>query len=188
MQLSLLSFQKKVEAMEVRYFRPISLVGGVHKINSMVLANRLRRVLLGIILESQNANVTDKQILDLVFIANECLDSRPKTGVLAVLCKLDVEKAYDNVCWDFLMYMLQRCGFSKRWKKWIMFCISNIRFSILINGSPIDFFGSTRGLRQVGPLSLKFGTLVEALSRMLDTTVNDGHLSGFAIGTTLTQQ
>lgn len=34
---------KKVEAMEVRYFRPISLVGGVYKINSMVLANRLGR-------------------------------------------------------------------------------------------------------------------------------------------------
>lgn len=180
---------KKVEAMEVRYFRPISLVGGVYKINSMVLANRPRKVLLGIILESQNANVTNKQILDSVFIANECLDSRLKTGVLAVLCKLDVEKAYDHVCWDFLMYMLQRCEFSKRWKKWIMFCISNIRFSILINGSPTDFFGSTRGLRQVGPLSLMlFGILVEALSRMLDTMVNDGHLSSFSIGTTPTLQ
>lgn len=54
------SHSKKVEAMEVRYFRPISLVGGVYKINSMVLANRLRKVLLGIILESQNANVTNK--------------------------------------------------------------------------------------------------------------------------------
>lgn len=46
-----------------------------------------------------------------------------------------------------------------------MFCISNVRFSILINASPIDFFGSTRGLRQVGPLSLMlFGIVVEALS------------------------
>lgn len=180
---------KKVEAMEVRYFRPISLVGGVYKINSMVLANRLGKVLLGIILESQNANVIDKHNLDSVFIANECLDSRLKTGLLAVLCKLDLEKAYDHVCWDFFMYMLQRCGFSKRRKEWIMFCISNVRFSILINASPIDFFGSTRGLRQVGPLSLMlFGIVVEALSCMLDTMVNDGHLSGFSIGTTLTLQ
>lgn len=104
---------KKVEAMEVRYFRPISLVGGVYKINSMVLANRLRKVLLGIILESQNANVIDKHNLDSVFIANECLDSRLKTGLLAVLCKLDLEKAYDQVCWDFLCICCRGAGFQK---------------------------------------------------------------------------
>ena len=47
-----------------------------------------------------------KHILDSVLIASECIDSRLKFGVLGVLCKLDVEKAYDHVSWDFLMYML----------------------------------------------------------------------------------
>ena len=68
-----------------------------------------------------------------------------KARILGVLRKLDVEKAFDHVSWDFLMYMLQRCGFSKKWRKWILFCISTVRFSILINGSPKDFFGSSRG-------------------------------------------
>ena len=47
-----------------------------------------------------------RQILDSVLIAFECIDSRLKLGVPGVLCKLDVEKAYDHVSWDFLMYML----------------------------------------------------------------------------------
>ena len=47
-----------------------------------------------------------RQILDFVLIASECIDSRLKSGVPGVLCKLDVEKAYDHVSWDFLMYML----------------------------------------------------------------------------------
>ena len=38
-------------------------------------------------------------------------------------------------------------------RKWIMFCISTMIFSILINGSPKDLFGSTRGLRQGDPLN-----------------------------------
>ena len=45
--------------------------------------------------------------LDSVLIASKCIDSRLKTGISRVLCKLDVEKAYDHMNWGFLMYMLQ---------------------------------------------------------------------------------
>ena len=176
---------KKVDAMEVKDFRPISLVGGIYKIISKVLANRFRRVALGLMSDSQNAFVKGRQILDSVLIAAECIDSRLKTGIPGVLCKLDVEKAYDHVNWGFLMYMLQRCGFSEKWRKWIMYCISTVKFSILINGSPSDFFGSSRGIRQGDPLSpLLFDVVMEALSRMLDVAANIGQLSGFYVGNT----
>ena len=52
-----------------------------------------------------------------MLIASKCIDSRLKTGVLRVLCKLDVEKAYDHVNWGFLMYVLQCCEFSEKWRK-----------------------------------------------------------------------
>ena len=39
---------KKVDAVEVKDFRPISLVGGIYKIISKVLANRLHRVAPGL--------------------------------------------------------------------------------------------------------------------------------------------
>ena len=83
------------------------------------------------------------------------------------------------------MYMLQRCDFSEKWRKWIRYCISTVKFSILINGSPSDFFGSSRGLRQGDPLSpLLFDIVMEALSRLLDVAAFAGQFSSFFMGST----
>ena len=108
---------KKHGADELRDFRPISLVGGMYKIIAKLLANRLSVVLGKIISSSQNAFVKGRQILDLVLIANECLDSRIKAVLPCVLCKPNLEKAYDHVNWEFLLYLLRRCGFSAKWRK-----------------------------------------------------------------------
>ena len=94
-----------------------------------------------------------------------------------------LRKAFDHVNWGFLTHLLERCGFFDKWRRWISFCLSNVHFSILINGSPYGFFGSSRGLRQGDPLSpFLFILVMEAFSRMLDKAVLQGRLSGFNAG------
>ena len=73
--------------------------------------------------------------------------------------QLDIEKAYDHVNWGFLKMILKQIGFGDKWLKWIDFCIKTVRFSILVNGEPVGFFPSKRGLRKgfkAGRLTLSF--------------------------------
>ena len=82
---------------DLKDFRPISLVGSIYKILAKVLANRLKRVVGNVISNSQHAFVEGRQILDVVLIANEALDSRLKSAKGGIICKMDIEKAYDHV-------------------------------------------------------------------------------------------
>ena len=72
----LLLIPKKEGTEDLKDFRPISLVGSVYKLLAKVLANRLKTVMGEVTSDSQHAFVHGRQILDVVLIANEALDSR----------------------------------------------------------------------------------------------------------------
>ena len=71
-----------------------------------VLANRLKRVLNKVVSADQNAFVRGRQILNTSLIANEVVDYWQKRKEKGLVCKLDIEKAYDSISWSFLMKVL----------------------------------------------------------------------------------
>ena len=65
---------KKKGVDDLKDFRPISLVGCLYKLLTKVLANRLKKVMGKVISKFQNAFVEERQIIDVVLIANEVVD------------------------------------------------------------------------------------------------------------------
>ena len=160
--------------------RPISLVGSAYKILAKALASRLRIVIGKVIGPYQHAFITSRPILNAPLIATECIDSCLKSNLPKVICKLHIKKAYDHVSWDFLMAILERMGFPKKWS-WVYFCVSTVHFSVLVKGKATGFFPSTRGLRQGDPLSPSLFILVmESLSRLIIKTTEVGFQEDFS--------
>ena len=110
---------KKGDAEDLKNFRPISLLGSLYKILAKVLANRLKKVKGKVISKAQNAFVDGRQITYVSLIANELIDHWKKQREKGVICKLDIEKASDNINWQFLMKVMCCMGFDPKWMRWI---------------------------------------------------------------------
>ncbi|RVW93876.1 Transposon TX1 uncharacterized 149 kDa protein [Vitis vinifera] len=159
---------KKSQTFKISYYRPISLVTSLYKIIAKVLSGRLRKVLHETISGSQGAFVEGRHVLDAVLIANEVVDEKRKSREEGVVFKIDFEKAYDHVDWGFLDHVLQRKGFSQKWRSWIRGCLSSSSFAILVNGNEKGWVKASRGLRQGNPLSPFLYTLMaDVLSLLL---------------------
>ena len=110
---------KRGGAEDLKDFRPISLTGSIYKLIAKVLANRLKRVMNKLVNSAHNAFVEGRQILDASLIANEVINSILKKKEKGVLCKLDIEKAYDQINWNFLTTVLFKMGFKEKLLGWI---------------------------------------------------------------------
>lgn len=160
---------KKSNVEEIKDLRPISLTGSIYKAISKDLAERLKIMLPKLISNHQSAFIKARQITDSILIANEYLNSKIKEKKLRIICKVDLEKAFDHVKWYFVDEVLLRMGFGDRWKTWINGCIENVHFSILINGFSHGKFSSQRGLRKGDPLSpFMFLLVSEVLNIMFE--------------------
>ncbi|KAJ9687213.1 hypothetical protein PVL29_015891 [Vitis rotundifolia] len=170
---------KKGGAEDLGDFRPISLLGGLYKLLAKVLANRLKKGIGKVVSSDQNAFVKGRQILDASLIANEVIDTWNKRGDNGVICKLDIEKAYDSINWQFLLKVMEKMGFGSKWLRWMWWCISTAKFSVLVNGTPAGFFSSSKGLRQGDPLSpYLFVMGMEVLSILIRRAMEGGFISG----------
>ncbi|XP_042972967.1 uncharacterized protein LOC122304769 [Carya illinoinensis] len=170
----------------VKDFRPISLCNLLYKVVSKVLSNRLKLILPLIVSQTQSAFVPGRMILDNVIVAFETMHSMSIRGGRQqshMAINLDMSKAYDRVEWVFLQAVMVKLGFSEKWIRLVMGCVTSVSYSLLLNGSSQGFFKPSRGIRQGDPLSPYLFLLVsEVLSSLLNHAERNRRIHGFPIG------
>ncbi|KAL8142650.1 LOW QUALITY PROTEIN: hypothetical protein V2J09_015682 [Rumex salicifolius] len=137
----------------VRNFRPISLRNVLYKTITKVLANRMQSPLVNL----------------LARIKGEIAHSmRYKKGAKGwMVLKVDLEKAYDRLQWDFLVDTLVDAGFLEIWINWWRALLTHLcRCLLMMNFLP------SRGIRLGDPISsYLFILCFERLSHMITNLV-----------------
>ena len=164
--IALIPKKQKCEAFED--YRPISCCNIIYKLIAKIIARRIKSILSKIITEEQFGFLQNRQIMDVVSIAQEVIHSIKKEKQLAFSLKLDLSKSYDKVSWTFIRLVLIKLGMNMELVEWIMGCIQSTSFAVLINGSPSEFFMPSRGIRQGFPLfPFIFLLVADALSKLI---------------------
>ena len=96
----------------------------------------------------------------LVYMILPILDEYKRKRKSCVFFKVDYEKTYDSVSWEFIYYMLWRLRFCDRWIRWIKGCLESASVSVLVNDNPTKEFLPMKGLRQDDPLAPFFFLIV----------------------------
>lgn len=97
---------KKDGAGKITNYRPISLVQSIAKLIAKVPSMRLTRVIRNIILPAQSAFLSSKCTHDSFLYVQNGVRALHTKKIPALLLKLDIARAFDNVSWEYLLELL----------------------------------------------------------------------------------
>ncbi|GKD81131.1 RNA-directed DNA polymerase, eukaryota, reverse transcriptase zinc-binding domain protein, partial [Tanacetum coccineum] len=144
---------------KVSDFRPIACCNVLYKCISKILTSRIKGVLGNLVGENQSAFIEGRQITDNILLSQELFKGyNRKQNIKKVSFKIDLQKAYDTISWDFLKEILELFGFHKIMVSWIMTCVTSTKFSINVNGERVGYFkGVEKNIEESKVFKYHFG-------------------------------
>ena len=159
---------KVPNAIDIKAFRPICLLNVCYKIITKVLTSRLASCINKVINDSQYGFIKGKYIMDGVVSLHEIIHEVKRKKQSGVIFKVDFEKAYDKVNWNFLHNMMVKKGFGDKWCDWVLKTVKGGKVAIKTNDVVGPYFSTHKGVRQGDPFSpLLFNIAADGLACMI---------------------
>lgn len=140
----------------------------IFKIFIKVLNNRAIGVVDKIIAPVQTSFIRGRYILDGVIVLHEVLHEVHRKKESVVFFKVDFEKAYDKINWDFLYFVMEKKGFPSKYIGWVKQTVERGKVAVMVNDQIGPFFETKKGLRQGDPFSpILFNIAIDVLNLLL---------------------
>jgi hypothetical protein len=167
------------DVIDIKAFRPICLLNVCYKIITKVLTNRLARCITSVISDFQYGFIKGRYIMDGVLSLHEIIHEVKRKKQNGVIFKVDFEKAYDKVNWNFLHNMMIRKEFGDKWCDWVLKTVKGGKVAIRANDVVGPYFRTHKGVRQGDPFSpLLFNIAADRLACMIQKAKNEGIIKG----------
>lgn len=167
-------------------WRPITCLTSIYKIFALVLTKRITHLLHSILLSEQKGFIKGRFILDAIISLWEGINLAQEEDLDFIFLKIDFDKAYDRVEWDFVLQSLSDMGMGKNFCHYVNCLFGNARCMIALNGTLSDPITLRRSIRQGCPLApLLFVIAADALGWLVSDSMNRGELQGIKIPNSL---
>lgn len=134
--------------LEIKNYRPISLLNTSFKIISKALANRVFPFLESLIHPDQAAVIKGRNIQQHNHFLRDLISLAKVRDDRACILSIDQMKAFDRVSHFWLIRVLKECNFGPNFIRWISIFYRNAKSKLLLNKSLSDSFDIRKGVRQ----------------------------------------
>ena len=163
----------------VKNWRPISLLNVDTKILSKSLAEKLKSALPELISSNQTAYVKNRCISESGRLISDVIEICDILNISGYLFKMDIEKAFDPLDHDFLLFVLKKFGFVENFIHWIKVLLNKQQSCVINGGFTTQYFNLEKGARQGDPNSAYLFIL--ALEVLFELIKNNDDIRGITI-------
>lgn len=165
-----LMYKNKGDPLEIKSYRPLSLLNTDYKYLTSMIASRLEKVMHKLTSPDQGCSVKGRHIEDQLILLQHIYDYARETGTKIMLQTQDLSSAFDVVSHEYLSKVLRRMNLGPLMERIITNIYSNMYTAIQINGAKTKYFHLSRSIRQGDPMaSYIFVLSIEPLANSLRT-------------------
>ena len=120
-----------VDLMDLKNWRPISLLNVDYKLLSKVLAKRMEQLLPKLIHTDQTGFISGRYIGQKIRLLSDIMEFSDTKKFQEIFLYVDFEKAFDTLEWNFVLKTLEAFNFGDNFKKWVSVLYNNVDYKAL---------------------------------------------------------